>query len=200
MAMRTRVDKGIISHMAPALDDVVDGEEVLAIEGMRMLGFWSARAIFLMEFLYVAVFIAGFASIRNTSKPLPDPYLAIAEILILLMAPVMVCLMLAIHECAPRQREALHPGCTRMDAGRGGLHHRRAFRAADRGATHQLSRPSRATHRSSAGNGPRLSTQSTSSPGTSSSGWLSCSPSRRLRIGEMQSGFGAGSSSADRCA
>jgi hypothetical protein len=48
------------------------------------------------------VLIAGFASIRNTSKPLPDPYLAIAEILILLMAPVMVCLMLAVHECAPR--------------------------------------------------------------------------------------------------
>ena len=86
MWMRARVDKGIISHMAPALDDVVDGKEVLGVEGMRMLGFWSARAIFLMEFLYVAVFIAGFASIRNTSKPLPDPYLAIAEILILVMA------------------------------------------------------------------------------------------------------------------
>src|SRR5580765_376202 len=77
----------------PALDHVVDGEEFLAIESMRMLGFWSARAIFLMEFLYVAVFIAGFASIRNTSKPLPDPYLAIAEILILVMAPILVCLM-----------------------------------------------------------------------------------------------------------
>ena len=49
---------------------MVDGKEVLAIEGMRMLGFWSARAIFLMEFLYVAVFIAGFASIRNTSNRL----------------------------------------------------------------------------------------------------------------------------------
>jgi hypothetical protein len=102
MEMRTRADKGIISQMPPALDDVVDGEEVLAIEGMRMLGFWSARAIFLMEFLYVAVFIAGFASIRNTSKPLPDPYLAIAEILILVMAPILVCLMLAINQCAPK--------------------------------------------------------------------------------------------------
>jgi hypothetical protein len=102
MGMRTRVDKGIISHMGPALADVVDGKEVRAIEGMRMLGFWSARTIVLIEVIYVAVFIAGFASIRNTSKPLPDPYLAIAEILILVMAPVMVCLMLAIHECAPR--------------------------------------------------------------------------------------------------
>jgi hypothetical protein len=49
------VAKGIISHMAPALDDVVDGKEGLAIEGMRMLGLWSARAIVLMEFLYVVV-------------------------------------------------------------------------------------------------------------------------------------------------
>lgn len=103
MGMRPWVDKGIISQMPPALDDVVDGKEVLGIEGMRMLGFWSARAIFLMEFLYVAVFIAGFASIRDTSKPLPDPYLAIAEILILVMAPILVCLMLAINQCAPKQ-------------------------------------------------------------------------------------------------
>jgi hypothetical protein len=78
-----------------------------------MLGFWSARTIFLMEILYVAVFIAGFSSIRNTSKPLPDPYLAIAEVLILLMAPILVCLMLAIHECAPRQAKPF----TRMALG-----------------------------------------------------------------------------------
>jgi hypothetical protein len=36
---------------------------------MRMLGAWSARAIFLIEVAYVAVFVAGFASIRNTSDP-----------------------------------------------------------------------------------------------------------------------------------
>jgi hypothetical protein len=78
-----------------------------------MLGFWSARTIFPMEILYVAVFIAGFSSIRNTSKPLPDPYLAIAEVLILLMAPILVCLMLAIHECAPRQAKPF----TRMALG-----------------------------------------------------------------------------------
>jgi hypothetical protein len=74
-----------------------------AIQRMRMLGFWSARAIFLIEVAYVAVFVAGFASIRNTSDPLPDPYLAVAEILILVLAPIMVCLMLAIHQCAPKE-------------------------------------------------------------------------------------------------
>lgn len=80
-----------------------DGGEELAIKHMRMLGAWSARAIFFIEVAYVAVFVAGFASIRNTSDPLPDPYLAIGEILILVLAPIMVCLMLAIHQCAPKQ-------------------------------------------------------------------------------------------------
>lgn len=82
---------------------VLDGKEDPAITHMRMLGAWSARTLFLIEVVYVAVFIAGFASIHNTSDPLPDPYLAIGEILILVMAPIMVCLMLAIHQCAPKQ-------------------------------------------------------------------------------------------------
>lgn len=49
------------------------------------------------------VFAAGFAAIGNLSDPLPHPYLAIGEIPILVMAPIMVCLMLAIHQCAPER-------------------------------------------------------------------------------------------------
>jgi hypothetical protein len=82
---------------------VVDGEEDPAIKRMRMLGAWSARTLFFIEVVYIAVFVAGFASIGNLSDPLPDPYLAIGEILILVMAPIMVCLMLAVHESAPKQ-------------------------------------------------------------------------------------------------
>lgn len=74
------------------------------IERVRLVGFWSARAILLIEVAYVAVFIAGFASIGgNTGKVLPQPYLAIAEILILVLAPIMVLLMLAIHQSAPKE-------------------------------------------------------------------------------------------------
>ena len=82
---------------------VAEGEEDPATKHARMLGAWSARTILLIEVVYVAVFVAGFASIGNTSDPLPDPYLAIGEILILVMAPIMVCLILAIHQCAPKQ-------------------------------------------------------------------------------------------------
>lgn len=82
---------------------VVDIGEDPAIKHARMLGAWSARTLFLIEVVYVAVFVAGFASIGNTSDPLPDPYVAIGEILILVMAPIMVCLMLAVHQCAPKK-------------------------------------------------------------------------------------------------
>lgn len=58
---------------------------------------------FVLEVFYVAVFIVGFADVGNTSDPLPDPYLAIVEVIILVMAPIMVALMLAIHHSAPRE-------------------------------------------------------------------------------------------------
>jgi hypothetical protein len=82
---------------------VGDSEEDPALMRVRMLGAWSARTLFLIEVVYIAVFAAGFASIGSLRDPLPDPYLAIGEILILVMAPIMVCLILAIHQCAPKQ-------------------------------------------------------------------------------------------------
>ncbi len=69
---------------------------------IRLMGMWSARAIVVIELVYIAVFGAGFASLGNLSDPLRDPYLAIGEVLILVMAPIMVMLMLAIHRLAPR--------------------------------------------------------------------------------------------------
>jgi len=78
------------------------GDEV-DISRMRTIGRWSALAMFFLDVAYLVVFVVGFASLGNLSDPLPDPYLAIAEILILVMAPIMVALMLAIHQCAPTQ-------------------------------------------------------------------------------------------------
>jgi hypothetical protein len=66
----------------------------------RRIGMWSARAVFVFGAAYAITMVAGFASLGNLADPLPDPYLAIAEILILFMAPVMVMLMVAIHACA----------------------------------------------------------------------------------------------------
>jgi hypothetical protein len=68
---------------------------------VREIGKWSARAMVVIELAYVVVFVVGFASIGNTSDPLPDPYLAIAQVIIIVMAPILVMLMMAIHQCAP---------------------------------------------------------------------------------------------------
>lgn len=65
------------------------------------IGVWSARFIVVISIAYVVIVVAGFVSIGNLRDPLPDPYLAIAELLILAMAPVMVMLMAVIHTCAP---------------------------------------------------------------------------------------------------
>jgi hypothetical protein len=45
----------------------------VAVSRVRLLGVWSARACLLIEAGYVAVFVAGFASVRTTNNPLPDP-------------------------------------------------------------------------------------------------------------------------------
>ena len=62
---------------------------------------WSAWFVVAVSVVYAAVMVVGFWSVGNLTDPLPDPYLAVAELLILLMAPVMVVLMAALHACAP---------------------------------------------------------------------------------------------------
>jgi hypothetical protein len=74
--------------------------------GERAIGRWGARAMFVLTVLYSADFVVGFAALGNVHDPLPDPYLAIGEALILVMAPIMVALVLAIHACAPTRAKS----------------------------------------------------------------------------------------------
>jgi hypothetical protein len=46
--------------------------------------------------------VAGFVSLGNLRDPLPDPHLAVAKMLILVLAPLAVLLLFVIHPCAPR--------------------------------------------------------------------------------------------------
>ena len=62
---------------------------------------WSARALAAFGVAYAVTMVAGFAAMGTLSKPLEDPYLAIMEALILVMAPVLVLLAVVIHACAP---------------------------------------------------------------------------------------------------
>ena len=72
----------------------------------RTIGRWSARALLVLTVVYIADFVVGFAALGNLHDPLPDPYLGIGEVLILVMAPIMVALMLAIHACAPNRAKS----------------------------------------------------------------------------------------------
>jgi len=67
----------------------------------RWIGMWSARALCAIGVAYAVTMVAGFAAMGGLSKPLEDPYLAIMEVLILVMAPILVLLAVVIHACAP---------------------------------------------------------------------------------------------------
>jgi hypothetical protein len=67
----------------------------------RWIGMWSARVLFAFGVAYAVTMVAGFAAMGNLGKPLEDPYLAIMEVLILVMAPILVLLAVVIHACAP---------------------------------------------------------------------------------------------------
>ena len=69
----------------------------------RTIGRWSACTLLALTVAYVVDFVVGFTALGDLSAPLPDPYLAVGEALILVMAPILVALMLALHACAPRQ-------------------------------------------------------------------------------------------------
>jgi hypothetical protein len=67
----------------------------------RSLGLWSSRTYLVLGVAYLVVIVAGFITNRNLKDPVKDPHLAVAEILILLMTPVLLALSAAIHYGAP---------------------------------------------------------------------------------------------------
>ncbi len=65
------------------------------------LGSWASGTFVVLAVAYVAVLGAGFMANPTTKDPVKDPHLAIAEVLILIMAPVMLTLSAAIHYSVP---------------------------------------------------------------------------------------------------
>jgi len=84
--------------------DVVEEPVATRLPGTRhdrVAGRWAAWMVAVLSVVYAVVVGVGFGDLGNLVDPLPDPYLAVAEVLILLMAPAMVVLMAAVHACAP---------------------------------------------------------------------------------------------------
>jgi len=67
----------------------------------------SAGATVVLVIAYAVTLAAGFASLKSPQQPIGDPMFSTLEVLIILMMPVMVALMVAVHAWAPRNSKAL---------------------------------------------------------------------------------------------
>jgi hypothetical protein len=63
----------------------------------RRLGQYASWAVFILDLLYVPVLILGFLSLKSPQDPIGDPYFSILELLIIILSPLMVVVMVAIH-------------------------------------------------------------------------------------------------------
>ena len=74
--------------------DIISGSSKILQFGLR-----SAWANFVLFIVYDLIVITGIVIGQGVLK---EPYLAIAEVLTLVGAPLLILLMVAIHECAPQ--------------------------------------------------------------------------------------------------
>jgi hypothetical protein len=72
----------------------------------RRIGLCSAIGIFTLGLAYVVTLGLGFASVGTFSAPLVDPFLAVLEVEILLMAPLLVLLFASVHARAGESKVA----------------------------------------------------------------------------------------------
>jgi hypothetical protein len=66
----------------------------------RAIGRAAAWAVSLFLVLYAVTTVLGFLSLRSPLDPIGDPYFSIMKLLILLIAPLMVLSMVAVHAYA----------------------------------------------------------------------------------------------------
>jgi hypothetical protein len=66
------------------------------------LGIGVALAVLVLSLAYAAALVLGLRALPSPREPIPDPYFAVMELLILLIAPALVVLMAAVHAYAPR--------------------------------------------------------------------------------------------------
>src|SRR5678815_585100 len=74
--------------------DIISGSHKVLQFGLR-----SAWANFVLFIVYDLIVITGIVIGQGVLK---EPYLAIAEVMTLVSAPLLILLMVAIHECAPQ--------------------------------------------------------------------------------------------------
>jgi uncharacterized membrane protein len=72
----------------------------------RAIGRAAAWLVFLLGLVYAVTTVLGFLSLKSPQDPIGDPYFSIMELLIVLMAPLMVVVMVAVHAYASPEVKA----------------------------------------------------------------------------------------------
>ncbi len=71
----------------------------------RLLGTGAAFSVFFILIAYAVTLVLGLLSLTSPTEPIGDPYFSVMEILIVLLAPVLVMVMVVVHEYAsPRYK------------------------------------------------------------------------------------------------
>jgi hypothetical protein len=87
---------------------------------VHRVGAWAAWVTVVLSALYVPTLVLGFIALGSFNDPLEDPFLGIAEVLIILMAPGLVALTAAIYLAAAPGRKIFGLvafGCMLLAAG-----------------------------------------------------------------------------------
>ena len=66
----------------------------------RMLGRAAAFTVFFLLIAYAVTLVLGFLSLKSPSDPIGDPFFSVLELLIVVIAPLMVIVMVAVHAYA----------------------------------------------------------------------------------------------------
>ena len=67
----------------------------------RTIGRAAAWAVFCLSMVYAVTTILGFRSLKSPDDAICDPFFSVMELLIILIAPLMVVSMVAVHAYAP---------------------------------------------------------------------------------------------------
>jgi hypothetical protein len=66
----------------------------------RLIGRFAAWAVFFLDIVYGITLLLGLFSLKSSQDPIGDPFFSILELLIILLAPLMVISMVAVHAYA----------------------------------------------------------------------------------------------------
>ncbi len=75
-------------------------------QASRQMGRAAAWALFFFGVAYAIITMVGLVSLKSPLQPIPDPFQFLMELLIIIMAPLYVAVMVAVHAYADREVKA----------------------------------------------------------------------------------------------